>query len=56
MVRIENLDPTREIAGISRKILNTLQALGMEWDGEMSIKSSGIKRIKQRSLYLKDSI
>ncbi|WP_213539130.1 tRNA glutamyl-Q(34) synthetase GluQRS [Nitrosospira sp. NRS527] len=35
MVRIENLDPTREIAGVSGKILNTLQALGMEWDGEI---------------------
>jgi glutamyl-Q tRNA(Asp) synthetase len=35
MVRIENLDPSREIAGISEKILNTLQVLGMEWDGEV---------------------
>jgi glutamyl-Q tRNA(Asp) synthetase len=35
MVRIENLDPTREVAGVSGKILNTLQALGMEWDGEI---------------------
>jgi glutamyl-Q tRNA(Asp) synthetase len=35
IVRIENLDPSREIAGISGKILDTLQALGMEWDGEV---------------------
>ena len=35
IVRIENLDPTREIAGASGQILNTLQALGMEWDSEV---------------------
>lgn len=35
VVRIENVDPTREIAGISGRILDTLQALGMEWDGDV---------------------
>ena len=35
LVRIENLDKTREVAGASKDILNTLTALGMEWDGDV---------------------
>ncbi len=35
LVRIENLDPLREVPGASREILKTLDALGMEWDGEV---------------------
>jgi glutamyl-Q tRNA(Asp) synthetase len=35
LVRIENLDPLREVPGASRVILKTLDALGMEWDGEV---------------------
>lgn len=35
LVRIEDLDPFREISGASREILRTLDALGMEWDGEV---------------------
>ncbi len=34
-VRIEDLDPAREIFGASREILNTLESLGMDWDGEV---------------------
>lgn len=34
-VRIENVDGTREVAGASKNILDTLAALGMEWDGEI---------------------
>lgn len=35
LVRIENLDPSREISGASKEILSTLEAFGMEWDGEV---------------------
>lgn len=35
LVRIENLDPLRETPGSAKEILNTLEALGMEWDGEV---------------------
>lgn len=35
LVRIENLDPSRELPGVSKEILNTLEILGMEWDGEV---------------------
>lgn len=35
LVRIENLDPSREVPGSSNEILKTLETLGMEWDGEV---------------------
>lgn len=35
LVRIEDLDPSRETQGSSKEILRTLEALGMEWDGEV---------------------
>lgn len=35
LVRIENLDPSRETPGASKEILSTLEVLGMEWDGEV---------------------
>ncbi|PTR10294.1 glutamyl-Q tRNA(Asp) synthetase [Nitrosospira sp. Nsp5] len=39
LVRIENLDPSREIPGASKEILSTLEILGMEWDGEVVYQS-----------------
>lgn len=39
LVRIENLDPPREVAGAAREILATLEVLGMEWDGEVIYQS-----------------
>lgn len=35
LVRIENVDSSREVLGASKGILSTLEALGMEWDGEV---------------------
>lgn len=35
LVRIEDLDPPREIAGAAQHILHTLEAFGFEWDGEI---------------------
>jgi glutamyl-Q tRNA(Asp) synthetase len=34
LVRIEDLDRPREVAGSADRILRTLQAFGLEWDGE----------------------
>lgn len=39
LVRIENLDPPREIPGATEEILRALEALGMEWDGEVIYQS-----------------
>jgi glutamyl-Q tRNA(Asp) synthetase len=39
LVRIEDLDPAREIPGATSQILNTLTVLGMEWDGEVLYQS-----------------
>lgn len=33
LLRIENLDPPREVPGSADSILRTLEALGFEWDG-----------------------
>lgn len=33
LIRIENLDSSREVPGASREILHALEVLGMEWDG-----------------------
>ncbi len=39
LVRIEDLDPPREVAGASDDILRALDALGFEWDGEVLYQS-----------------
>jgi len=39
LVRIEDLDPPREVAGASDDILRTLEAYGFEWDGEVLYQS-----------------
>ena len=39
LLRIEDLDPPREIAGAAADILKTLEALGMTWDGEVTWQS-----------------
>jgi glutamyl-Q tRNA(Asp) synthetase len=35
LVRIEDIDPQREVAGASAAILNCLQDHGLQWDGEI---------------------
>lgn len=40
LVRIENADPPREIAGASQDILHTLETLHLFWDGEVLYQSN----------------
>ena len=39
LVRIEDIDPPREVAGSADSILRTLEALGLEWDGPVRYQS-----------------
>lgn len=39
LVRIEDVDSQREVAGAAREILYTLERLGMEWDDEVIYQS-----------------
>lgn len=39
LVRIEDIDPPREVAGASQDILMTLQAYGLQWDDEVIYQS-----------------
>lgn len=39
LVRMEDLDPPREVPGAQAVILQTLQAYGLQWDGEVQYQS-----------------
>lgn len=40
LVRVENIDPPREVAGSASAILESLEALDLEWDGEVLYQST----------------
>lgn len=57
LVRIEDLDPPREVPGAARDILVLLEKLGMEWDGEVVYQSqrydlyrAALARLKKQAL------
>ncbi|KPN71315.1 tRNA glutamyl-Q(34) synthetase GluQRS [Neisseria sp. 83E34] len=57
LVRMEDLDPPREMAGAADDILHTLEAFGFEWDGEVVYQSrrhdlyeAALANLKQRDL------
>ncbi len=47
LVRIEDIDPPREMAGAAGLILHTLEAYGLEWDGEVMYQSDRHDRYDQ---------
>ncbi|MRX27689.1 tRNA glutamyl-Q(34) synthetase GluQRS [Kangiella sp. HZ709] len=44
LVRIEDIDPPREVAGAADVILRQLEAFGFEWDGEVLYQSTRLER------------
>jgi glutamyl-Q tRNA(Asp) synthetase len=43
LVRIEDLDPPREVPGAANDILHTLEAFGFEWDGPVIYQSQRLE-------------
>lgn len=54
LVRMEDLDPPREMAGAADHILRTLEAFGFEWDGEVAYQSQRYDLYTQTLGRLKD--
>jgi glutamyl-Q tRNA(Asp) synthetase len=57
LVRIEDLDPPREVAGSAARILRTLELFGFEWDGPIVRQSTrgefyeeALRRLRASSL------
>ncbi len=46
-VRIEDIDPPREIVGASQRILQQLETYGLEWDGPVSWQSQHHDRYRE---------
>ncbi len=42
LLRIEDIDPPREVPGATTDIINSLEQLGFEWDGEIIYQSNRI--------------
>ncbi|WP_251358293.1 tRNA glutamyl-Q(34) synthetase GluQRS [Kangiella sp. TOML190] len=47
LVRIEDIDPPREVAGAADQILRQLEAFGFEWDGEVLYQSTRLDRYEE---------
>ena len=47
LVRMEDLDPPREVEGAADQILRTLEGFGFEWDGEVWFQSRRHPRYQQ---------
>jgi len=55
LVRIEDVDTSRTVAGAADAILHTLEAFGFEWDGEVMVQSQRIGRYRQALLALQEA-
>jgi len=58
LVRMENLDPPREVPGAANDILHTLEAFGLHWDGAVMYQSRrhGVYEAAQKMLERLDAI
>ena len=48
LIRIEDLDPPREVPGAADDILHTLEAYGFHWDGKIQYQSRRQRRAGRR--------
>jgi len=48
LLRIEDIDPPREVAGAADGILRTLEAFGLTWDGEVLKQSTGLEAYREQ--------
>lgn len=54
-VRIEDIDPPREAPGAGDDILRTLEAFGLEWDGEVVFQSTRLAAYREVAQSLLDA-
>lgn len=47
LVRIEDIDPPREVKGASEHILRTLEKFGLHWDGDVLYQSNRAEQYRQ---------
>lgn len=47
LVRIEDIDPPREVSGAAADILSTLEKIGLYWDNEVLYQSARLKRYQE---------
>ena len=55
LVRIEDIDPPREVKGAAEDILSTLSAYHLQWDGEVLYQSQQKKHYEQILNYLQQN-
>ena len=55
LVRIEDIDPPREVAGADQTILSQLQAHGLHWDGEVLYQSRRLQHYRAVAAQLQAS-
>ena len=55
LIRIEDLDPPREVPGAADDILRTLEAYGFQWDGEIRYQSQRLAHYQEAMERLLDA-
>src|ERR1051326_7373656 len=54
LLRIENTDPSREVAEATEQIQESLRWLGLDWDGDVSFQPDRMSEAEERARALVD--